>query len=139
MHEPHANRSRHRHPKQTSCGGIAGRRNEYRPLQSQITDSTDPLTVAADLRETFGLKTLYVADLDGILDQRPHLDLYAELSKQGHTTWVDAGIRSVEDAAAVIETGIETAIVGLESCPSPQLLPELVQRFGPERRCSAWI
>src|SRR5581483_10290126 len=113
--------------------GIAGRRNEYRPLQSQITSSTDPLTVAADLRDTFGLSTLYMADLDGILDRMPHLDVYAALSKQPHEVWIDAGIRSIEDAAAVLETGVHTMIVGLESCSTPKLLTELVQHFGPER------
>jgi len=111
--------------------GVGGRRNEYRPIQSVLTWSAVPADVAAAYRQHFRASTLYLADLDAILDRRPHVALYSDLARAGFLLWVDAGVRSVNDAAAVLAAGVETAIVGLESCPSPAVLTELVQQFGP--------
>ena len=107
--------------------GVGGRRHEYRPIESQLTASTDPIDVAHAFREHFGLTALYVADLDAIVDRRPHLELYAALAEAGYRAWVDAGVRTVAEAEAVLQAGVDTAIIGLESCPSPSLLHELVR------------
>ncbi len=45
---------------------IGGRRSEYRPIRSRLTDSTEPLAVAGALLKLTGSKELYVADLDAI-------------------------------------------------------------------------
>ena len=45
---------------------VGGRRSEYRPIVSRITNSTEPLQVARDLLAATGAKELYVADLDAI-------------------------------------------------------------------------
>ena len=50
---------------------LAGRRSEYRPLVSQLTDSTDPVVVAEAIRADFGWTEFYVADLDAINRFRP--------------------------------------------------------------------
>jgi phosphoribosylformimino-5-aminoimidazole carboxamide ribotide isomerase len=113
--------------------GVGGRRNEYRPNQSGLVSSSDPFRVAEVFRNQFGLTTLYLADLDGILTREPHLSLYAELQRAGFTLWVDAGVRDAADVAAVFDAGVDTVIVGLESCASPEFLPQFVQRFGSDR------
>src|SRR5205085_9347687 len=46
--------------------GIAGRREEYRPIVSILAESTKPLAVARAFREEFGFNELYLADLDAI-------------------------------------------------------------------------
>jgi phosphoribosylformimino-5-aminoimidazole carboxamide ribotide isomerase len=104
--------------------GIGGRRDEYRPVQSRLIASTDPLEVALAFREHFGLTMLYVADLDAIVDRRPHLELYRSLARAGFQTWVDAGVHSVAEAEVVAEWDADTVILGLESCPSLSLLEE---------------
>jgi phosphoribosylformimino-5-aminoimidazole carboxamide ribotide isomerase len=113
--------------------GVGGRRDEYLPIQSRITSSADPLEAAFAFRDRFGLTTLYVADLDAIVDRRPHLELYRSLARAGFQSWVDAGVRSVVEAEVAADWGAETVIVGLESCPTPSLLPELIGSCGADR------
>src|SRR5438132_1291434 len=42
---------------------VAGRRDQYRPLVSRLTNSTDPRDVAQALRDHTGTRHLYLADL----------------------------------------------------------------------------
>uniref|UniRef100_A0A7C4LRH4 HisA/hisF family protein n=1 Tax=Schlesneria paludicola TaxID=360056 RepID=A0A7C4LRH4_9PLAN len=113
--------------------GVGGRREEYRPLVSCLTDRVDPVSVAEALREKLGCRTLYLADLDAILDRQPHGDLYSELAQRGFELWVDAGIRGPHDLPALEATGVETIIVGLETCAGPGTLKEFLRQLSAAR------
>ncbi len=104
--------------------GVAGRRSEYRPLRTLLTTSVQPLDVARALRTAFGFNTFYVADLDAILHHRPNGDVYRQLVADGFRLRVDAGIHTVDQSLSVRHCGAEP-IVGLESCPSPQILADI--------------
>jgi len=104
--------------------GIAGRRSEYLPLQSSLTDSVEPLEVARTLRSRFGFSRLYVADLDAIQFQLPNRDIYRALIADGFRLRIDAGIQTVEQSLQIRECGGEP-IIGLESCLSPTLLADI--------------
>ena len=81
--------------------GIAGRREEYRPIVSKLTTSSRPLDVARAFREHFRFDELYVADLDAIvaratskeIDKRPQsvAALSAELRSVGAILDVRSG------------------------------------------------
>ena len=45
---------------------VAGERSQYRPLESRLTDSTEPAEVLKALQREFGFTHCYVADLDAI-------------------------------------------------------------------------
>jgi phosphoribosylformimino-5-aminoimidazole carboxamide ribotide isomerase len=113
--------------------GVAGHRETYRPIASQICPSAEPLAIARAFRDHFGLERLYVADLDAILHQRPNLDVYRQLSQDGFTLCVDAGVRDVHAATTVLQAGAASVIAGLESTPLPEMLQELVAHCGSER------
>jgi len=113
--------------------GVGGRRQEYRPIVSRLTNGTAPLAVAEAFREQFGLTTLYLADLDAIIERRPHHDLYVALAQRGFRVWVDGGVHSADEAAAVAGSGAETVIIGLESWPDPHTLSNLISACGAER------
>jgi phosphoribosylformimino-5-aminoimidazole carboxamide ribotide isomerase len=104
--------------------GVAGRRAEYRPLQTLLTTSVQPLDVARALRAAFDFSTFYVADLDAILHHRPNWDAYRRLIDDGFRLLVDAGIETVDESLSVRDCGAEP-IVGLESCPGPRVLAEI--------------
>lgn len=104
---------------------IAGQRSQYRPLKSQLTDGSSPVDVACALRSTFGFTSLYVADLDAILHRQPNWPVYHSLRDAGFELLVDAGVRDCEMALRLQDVGVEP-IVGLESCPSPGVLGEIV-------------
>src|SRR5262245_30112222 len=113
--------------------GVAGRRQEYRPVASLLTPSAYPLAVARAFREHFGLSEFYLADLDAIAGSPPALAIYAALRADGFRLWVDAGIRRPEDARALAEARVEGLVAGLETLSGPEALRTLCQTYGSER------
>ncbi len=113
--------------------GVAGRRELYRPIQSCLTDSVEPLEVARAIRHRYGFDEVYVADLDAIMHERAGHSVYRQLRDDGFRLLVDAGVGDVEQAQRVLETGVERVIVGLESCHSPDLLRGIVEAVSAER------
>lgn len=109
--------------------GVAGRRSEYRPIISGLTTSDDPITVAAAIRDAFGLTDFYLADLDGILHQRPNLSLYHRLADAGFRLLVDAGCRDRHQAISVLDAGASRLIIALETCLSPDQLQAITSQI----------
>jgi HisA/HisF family protein len=110
--------------------GVGGRRDEYRPIISQLTRSSRPLEVANALASHFGCSEFYVADLDAILGGELDWPLYAALRAQGFRLWVDAGIRRMERTGQLADVGIDRIVVGLETVVGPAELAKMMQAFG---------
>jgi phosphoribosylformimino-5-aminoimidazole carboxamide ribotide isomerase len=113
--------------------GVAGRRQEYRPIESTLTAGSDPLEIATAMRSRFGLGNLYVADLDAILHKRPHLAILKTLADAGFGLMVDAGIRHAEDAQPLFAAGAQKIVAGLETLGRPAELANLTASWGSER------
>lgn len=113
--------------------GVAGQRAEYRPIESVLCDSAEPLAVANAFRNEFGLSTLYVADLDAIQNAEPNFETYETLQADGFKLLIDAGLRNAFDVEAALMAGASKVIVGLETWPSLATLEMMLQKFGPER------
>ncbi len=110
--------------------GVAGRREEYRPVLSRLTASCDPVEVARAFRDRLGLSEIYLADLDAIAGVGPAWDIYAALRRLGCRLWVDAGIREAGAAIALAAAGLERVIVGLETVAGPEVLDRLSPDLG---------
>ena len=82
---------------------VGGRRAEYRPIQSRLTTSTDPIEVAKRLLDVTGSQELYVADLDAILNPDHHSELAATLADAFPKTRIlyDRGIRTPADVQKI--------------------------------------
>lgn len=117
----------------TVVRGVAGRRAEYRPVASRLVDSAEPLAVARALREQLGLSTLYVADLDAILHERPNREIHARLAAEGFELWIDAGLRTLDAARRLLESPATRAVVGLETWPGPDDLARLCRSVDAQR------
>jgi phosphoribosylformimino-5-aminoimidazole carboxamide ribotide isomerase len=113
--------------------GVAGRRTEYRPIESVLTDSFDPLKVAEAIRAHFGLSALYVADLDAILKNSPNLDVFGSMTQAGFTLTVDTGLKCADDAAAVLAADVNQVVAGLETLAGPRELMRLIEQYGSSR------
>lgn len=113
--------------------GVGGRRDEYRPVESVLTSTAQPLDVARAFRERLGLTTLYVADLDGILQQRPNEQVFRQLANDGFELWIDGGLRSLDEASHLLNSGAAKVIVGLETLSDARLLKTLIAEFSAER------
>jgi len=74
-------------------GGI---RSQYPLLQSILTSHCQPLQVIADILAWHSFSTIYIADLDAILDQKQNTALYQHLAERFPqlTFFLDAGIDS---------------------------------------------
>ncbi len=111
--------------------GVAGHRDEYRPIESCLVPSAKPMEVAAAFRARLGLSELYVADLDAILKDQPNRELYERLADAGFQIMVDAGLKMADQAHQIINAGIETTsvVMGLETIPGPELVEELCHQI----------
>jgi phosphoribosylformimino-5-aminoimidazole carboxamide ribotide isomerase len=115
--------------------GIAGRRDEYRPIISKLIDTAAPIAVARAFRTRFGFDEFYLADLDAIQNGQPAFEVYDRLQREGFRLWIDAGIRTHQDdaLAALLESAAAGIIVGLESVAGPAELQQIVERVGMQR------
>ncbi|MFP6764685.1 MAG: HisA/HisF-related TIM barrel protein, partial [Planctomycetaceae bacterium] len=113
--------------------GVAGHRDTYRPVESEIAASAHPIDVAVAFRESFGLNQLYVADLDAILRGEPNWQILSQLQQEGFELLVDAGVSNVDDATAVLQAGASQVIAGLETWPLLSSLEMLLRRLGEDR------
>jgi phosphoribosylformimino-5-aminoimidazole carboxamide ribotide isomerase len=113
--------------------GVAGRRQEYRPLVSQWTLSCQPSEVAQALRERFGLTEFYLADLDAIGGEAPAWPVYQVLQSLGCRLWVDAGIRDESMAGPLAKAGVERIVLGLETIRGPEVVARVCGTFGVAR------
>lgn len=112
---------------------VRGRREHYRPIESTLCGTVNPLDVASTFR-SIGFRELYVADLDAILGGRPSLSLWKQVARStGLLTMVDAGTTNLPDAEALLATGISRVVVGTETLTNPNLLREAIDLFGPDR------
>ncbi|WP_422931666.1 HisA/HisF-related TIM barrel protein [Singulisphaera sp. PoT] len=112
---------------------VAGRREDYRPLRSRFHPESDPVGLARGFVEILNLRGLYLADLDAIGGAPPSLSLYQSLQALGLNLWVDAGIRSVADVPPLLEAGVATIVVGLESVSGPEELARILELAGRDR------
>lgn len=113
--------------------GVGGRRDEYRPVQSQIARSADPIDVAVSLREMFGFREFYIADLDAIAGGAPHEGVIRELIRRDLRLLVDAGLRDVATGRGLLDAGVTRVVAALETSPGPDHLRALLNAFGPDR------
>lgn len=117
--------------------GIAGRRREYRPIQSRLCNSAAPTAVGGALKARFGFREAYLADLDAIAGAEPAWKIYEALAACGLSLRIDAGIATAEQARRISEFHAgklcSAVVVGLESLASPEALDEMLAMLGPER------
>jgi phosphoribosylformimino-5-aminoimidazole carboxamide ribotide isomerase len=114
---------------------VAGRRAHYQPVESVLHPGSDPLALAAALRDVLGLRTLYLADLDAIAGLAPEVQLYQNLIALGFRLIVDAGIRDLHTAERLrtLDHTSSAIVAGLETLAGPESLRELLHAFGAGR------
>lgn len=79
-----------------------GNRDAYRPLESRLTNSSQPLEVAKAIFAQTGCDWLYMADIDSFAGANPSWPVFESL--------IDAGFRLLIDANWLLEQRIDEAI-----------------------------
>lgn len=118
--------------------GVAGRRDEYEPIKSDLVSSALPAPVADALVQKVGASQAYLADLDAIAGGQPAWNTYGQIAAAGLSLWVDAGLADVARATQfkrLIGAGapFEAIIAGLETVGRAELLAQLIDEVGDGR------
>jgi phosphoribosylformimino-5-aminoimidazole carboxamide ribotide isomerase len=114
----------------------AGARARYAPVQRAAgwpIDAGHARTLAEVYIDVLGIAEIYAADLDAILHQQPQDEPTMTLAALRAPLWLDAGVRSVDDARRAIELGASRVIVGLETLPSFDVLSSICAAIGSDR------
>lgn len=112
---------------------VGGLREFYRPVQSALTDSSDPVRILNVLKRRFSIERCYVADIDALEQRSANRCLLAEMNRVGIPMMLDAGVRSIQDVADLLELDCDRIILGSETVPDVELLREIVQTYSAER------
>ncbi|ABE52250.1 1-(5-phosphoribosyl)-5-[(5-phosphoribosylamino)methylideneamino]imidazole-4-carboxamide isomerase [Methanococcoides burtonii] len=103
---------------------------------SEMISLDDPVEVALDWVSQ-GARTLHLIDLDGAIEgnrtNAPIIKKIVEKCKpQGIYIQVGGGIRSFEDAATLLDIGIDKVILSTAALKDPELIKKLSDEFGSE-------
>lgn len=114
--------------------GIAGERQAYRPIVSQIAKSAQPSDVANALMKRLPGDIAYVADLDAIAGNTPAWRDYEAIASARWKLWIDAGAATLSRAAELAaQPYCAGVVVGLESLAAGDELAAIVEQLGSQR------
>ena len=112
---------------------VGGHREHYRPVQSVVSDSSDPVRLLSVLKRRYHIDCCYVADINGLQDRQPNRCSLAELTRVGVRLMLDIGVRGAEDIEPLLDLELDNIILGSETVPDIGMLAHLVTLFGPDR------
>jgi len=109
-----------------------GERARYRPIETPLSPTSDPIDVARGLLSLHPFATIYVADLDAIAGKPDNRHALVRLRAAfAHVTfWVDNGIATLSAAEAWLDERLGDLVLGSET----QADAELVRRFADDER-----
>jgi len=117
-----------------AVAAIRGERAIYRPVESGLVDTAEPLDVARALAGVTECRAMYVADLDAIQGRQGHWDQLRRLSRALPVEFmVDAGVSTPEEARHLAALGVARVILGTETLPSLSMLNDMAEAVGRER------
>jgi len=104
-----------------------GRRAEYRPIETRLSPTSDPVDVAGGLLSALPFKTLYVADLDAIEGKGDNQASLARLKAAfpSLALWVDNGIFDSEAAQTWLALRMGDLVLGSETQVDDRLVRQL--------------
>lgn len=109
-----------------------GRRELYRPIQTPLARTSDPVDVVAGVMSIYPFATFYIADLDAIGGNGNN---HAAIVQMKHafpqvTFWLDSGIADVDTATKWLQQGLGHLVLGSET----QADTSTVNRFSEDPR-----
>ena len=95
---------------------VKGEREKYKPIKSILCSSSNPKDIALTFKG-LGFKSLYIADLDAIINEKLNLNMIQMIKK----VWmdvnliIDAGKLSLDCAEKFLKAGVSKIVVGTET------------------------
>lgn len=102
--------------------------------QRQTVFGTDPLQIARRWARD-GAQWLHVVNLDGAFSSggAQNLALLPRLAQVGPRLQFGGGIRSPQDGQRALDAGVSRIILGTVAVEEPEMVAQMVSRFGAER------
>jgi len=100
----------------------AGNRKEYKPVESVLTASKNPIQVASALKK-LNVNELYIADLDAIEGSGSNLGAVLEIKELGFDVLFDCGISAATDLENLL--GVGRPVIGTETLDSLEELAKI--------------
>jgi phosphoribosylformimino-5-aminoimidazole carboxamide ribotide isomerase len=94
-----------------------GQRDQYRPIETPLSPTSDPVDVVRGLLSVSAFRTLYVADLDAIERRGDARTALARIKSAFPQTdvWVDNGLGDADAAQALLDEGTDHLVLGSEA------------------------
>jgi phosphoribosylformimino-5-aminoimidazole carboxamide ribotide isomerase len=105
-----------------------GERDRYRPIETPLALTSDPVDVARGLLSVHRFQTLYIADLDAIEGGDDNNEAALERLRKAFphvSLWVDNGISDHAEASIWLATTNDCLVLGSETQRDPKLVREL--------------
>lgn len=103
-------------------GGIVvrarmGQRDQYRPIDSPLSPTSNPIDMMRGLCSVYPFKTFYIADLDAIMNTGDNEAVLRRLKAEfpAATLWVDNGVADLSSARQWLDAELGHLVVGSES------------------------
>ncbi|WP_041657814.1 1-(5-phosphoribosyl)-5-[(5-phosphoribosylamino)methylideneamino]imidazole-4-carboxamide isomerase [Marinithermus hydrothermalis] len=113
-------------------GGRAVRLYKGDPTQETVYFE-DPLGAALYWQDQ-GAAYLHLVDLDAATGRGENRAALRRIAAHAQVPFeVGGGVRSLEDAQALLELGADRVVVGTIAVKAPEVLAEMLRTFGPER------
>jgi phosphoribosylformimino-5-aminoimidazole carboxamide ribotide isomerase len=104
-----------------------GRREQYRPLESELTVTCDPVDVMRGFYAVYPFTTFYIADLDAIMGTGNNEVALRRLKAAfpAAALWVDNGVADQSAALRWLDAGLGHLVIGSESQQDTALMQRL--------------
>ncbi|BDA86315.1 nickel transporter [Aureimonas sp. SA4125] len=106
--------------------GVMGDRANYRPIETPLSATPQPLDVARGLLSLAAFKALYIADLDAIEGRPANRGTIEALSAEFPELelWLDAGVHTADEARDYLGLGV-IVVLGSETIDSAATIADL--------------
>lgn len=106
-----------------------GRRDQYRPIETPLASTSNPVDVARGLLAVHPFETFYIADLDAIENAGNNDVALTRLKTElpNLVFWVDNGVADLARANSWLDAGLGNLVLGSESQRDGALVRRLSQ------------
>lgn len=113
---------------------IKGDRENYKPLKSNLFETTNPIDIIKTLNNKYNFNEFYIADLDSILKQKLNIQILKQIGNiESVKTIIDPGIVTHEEIENFTQINFRALILGLETINNLETVNKSLEFLGSDR------